>query len=185
MRAYAKQAKNKELEADAWVIRIRAERRIGELMQGQRESVGLAQGKRTDLGPERTQVDRPTLEDAGIDKHLADRARKLTKADAEEFERRLVEGRARILDTAERVRVDVLASSAHVGQNSGENEWYTPDEWIDAARKVMGGIDLDPASTVEANRVIKAKAFFALDDDGLKQKWSGPRHGVGVRIAVT
>jgi hypothetical protein len=30
-------------------------------------------GKRTDLGPSRTRVDKPTLSDAGIDKHLANR----------------------------------------------------------------------------------------------------------------
>jgi hypothetical protein len=36
---------------------------------------GLAQGRRTDLGPSRTQVDKPTLSDAGINEHLADRAR--------------------------------------------------------------------------------------------------------------
>jgi hypothetical protein len=54
-----------------------AERRIGELMEAQRETVGLAQGRRTDLGPKPTQVG--TLAEAGIDKHLADRARKYTQ----------------------------------------------------------------------------------------------------------
>src|SRR5688572_31174737 len=48
--------------------------RVGELMQAQRETLGLAQGKRTDLGLGKTQVDRPTLAEAGIDKNLADRA---------------------------------------------------------------------------------------------------------------
>jgi len=38
MRAYAKQAKNKQLEIDASEVRFRAERRIGELMAAQREA---------------------------------------------------------------------------------------------------------------------------------------------------
>lgn len=62
---------------DASEIRFRAERRIGELMEAQRETVGLAQGRRTDLGPKPTQVG--PLSEAGIDKHLADRARNMQK----------------------------------------------------------------------------------------------------------
>src|SRR3990167_2900425 len=55
LRAYAKQAKNKDLEIDAAEIRIRAERRVGELMKAQRESVGLNVGKKGDPGgPEGT-----------------------------------------------------------------------------------------------------------------------------------
>jgi hypothetical protein len=41
-RAYAKMAKNRNLEADAFEIRKRAERRLGDMMQAQREAVGLA-----------------------------------------------------------------------------------------------------------------------------------------------
>ena len=51
MRASARQAKNRELEIDAAEIRIRAERRIGQLMKAQRESVGLAKGTKGQLNP--------------------------------------------------------------------------------------------------------------------------------------
>lgn len=61
----------------------------------------------------------------------------------------------------------------HVSNNSIENEWYTPTEWIDAARKTMGGIDLDPASCDEAQKYIKAKKFFSIADDGLTKVWRG------------
>lgn len=44
MRAYARQANNKQLEVDAAEIRLRAERRLGELIQTQKETVGLNRG---------------------------------------------------------------------------------------------------------------------------------------------
>ena len=62
---------------------------------------------------------------------------------------------------------------AHVGQNSGENEWYTPQPFIEAARLVMGAIDLDPASSDVANTVVNAAAYFTAQDDGLSQDWYG------------
>lgn len=46
---------------------MRAERRLGEMLLDQKETVGLGQGKRTDLVPKENQVEKPTLADAGID----------------------------------------------------------------------------------------------------------------------
>src|SRR5262245_61446141 len=74
---------------------------------------------------------------------------------------------------ARSLRTVELGSMAHVGQNSGEHEWYTPREYIDAARAVLGDIDLDPASSPEANTIVQAARFHTRDDDGRTQPWSG------------
>ena len=176
LRAYAKQAKNKDLEIDAAEIRIRAERRVGELMKAQRQTVGLATaGRPRKIGSEPDPISKPaTLAEAGIDKHLADRGRKLAAMPDEKFAHVVERWRARtITDAAKKVNVDVLASTAHVSQNSGNNEWYTPEPYIKAARQVLGGVDLDPASSVVANKVVRAKSFFAMKDDGRALAWNG------------
>lgn len=107
MRAYARQAKNKQLEVDAAEIRIRAERRIGELMQAQRETVGLNSGggdRKSDRRVEDKPTDpRPTLAEAGIDKNLADRARKYAAVPADEWDRELGEWRERVSSENRRV----------------------------------------------------------------------------------
>jgi phage N-6-adenine-methyltransferase len=66
-----------------------------------------------------------------------------------------------------------IALPPHVSHNSGNNEWYTPEEYIEAARTVMGVIDLDPASSAQANSVIKAESIYTIEDDGLSQDWCG------------
>ena len=52
-------------------------------------------------------------------------------------------------------------------------EWWTPREFVDRARRAMGGIDLDPASCEQANRHVRAKRFFDQRVDGLTQHWHG------------
>lgn len=66
-----------------------------------------------------------------------------------------------------------VAAKAHVANNSGNNEWYTPPKYIEAARLLMGSIDTDPASSEVANKRVNAKIFFTDQDNGLTRKWRG------------
>jgi len=58
-------------------------------------------------------------------------------------------------------------------EGTGENEWFTPAEYFDLVRAVLGGIDLDPATSLQAQEIVKADKFFTKEDDGLKQEWHG------------
>lgn len=58
-------------------------------------------------------------------------------------------------------------------QARGNNDWRTPVEYIDAARIVLGNIDLDPATSENANETIKADTYFTKEDNGLEKEWSG------------
>ncbi len=52
-------------------------------------------------------------------------------------------------------------------------EWYTPLRYVEAARRVMGKIDLDPASNEFANQVVKAERYYTEKENGLAQEWHG------------
>lgn len=69
--------------------------------------------------------------------------------------------------------VEETKKHVHVAQNSGENEWYTPPQFIESARAVMDSIDLDPASSEIANRTVKAEKYYSKEDNGLGQQWHG------------
>ena len=88
MRAYARQAKNRDLEVDAAEIRIRAERKLGELIIEQKTTVGLAKGGGdTSTGSRKVPVQElPTLADDGIDKKLSSRAQKVAAVPEDKFE---------------------------------------------------------------------------------------------------
>jgi phage N-6-adenine-methyltransferase len=53
------------------------------------------------------------------------------------------------------------------------NEWYTESVYIEAARRTMGRIDLDPASCEEANRTVRASHFYTKEANGLDNTWHG------------
>jgi hypothetical protein len=96
MAAYARQAKNRDLEGDAVEIRMRATRRLDQLRQAQKDTVGLAKGgkpyyQRRPTGLAANPV--ATLAMQGIDKNLAHAARVLGALSEADFEQNVVDAR--------------------------------------------------------------------------------------------
>ena len=69
--------------------------------------------------------------------------------------------------------IEEVRKRPHVANNSGNNEWYTPAEYIEAARSAMGSIDTDPASNEIANRIVKSAVFYTAESNGLDKPWRG------------
>ena len=185
MRAYAQQANNRQLETDAAEIRIRAERRLGQMLTVQKETGGMAKAApgNQHTGPvglgDRSNP--PTLKEVGISKDLSSRAQKLAAVPEEQFEGMVGEWRGRIAEENERVTVNLLkegerqqAMNGNVRTlGTGNDEWHTPEQYIELARQAMGTIDLDPASNEEAQETVKALQWFGIEDDGLSLDWFG------------
>lgn len=65
---------------------------------------------------------------------------------------------------------------AYIGAKPGapsrdSDSWYTPSFYTELAREVMGGIDLDPFSSEEANKFVKATRYFDTTSNAFKQQW--------------
>lgn len=69
--------------------------------------------------------------------------------------------------------VDARTNTRKVMHSSETSEWYSPEIFANIARAVMGGIDLDPASSHIANETIRAAKFYTREDDGLSLPWHG------------
>ena len=112
MEVYARQAKNKDLEADAKAIRMRAIRKLDELRRAQKRTVGLAKGGGGKHGRKRV-IEKPTLASQGIDKNLANAGRKLGALSDQQFEQAVDAARqeARAPEKPDRKPRDQLASS--------------------------------------------------------------------------
>src|SRR6266567_8413556 len=167
LQVYARQAKDTELIEYATKIRLRAERRAGELLAGMdkaKGSRGQAQGRDVSGGivmepPEND--DTPTLAEMGISKKQSSQWQKLAGLGESEFETHVEEVKQRTV------------RSTTYSPDLSDDEWFTPVEIIEAVRDVLGTIDLDPASCDEAQETVQATRYFTAENDGLKQEWAG------------
>ena len=151
-----------------------AEVRIGELST----QMPKIQGERTDIkhfpsgGKKLKKSKRQRLKEIGITHEerfeaLAKHPEAVEQAKAEARENEEIVTRSAVLHKIQE------AKKPHVANNSHDDEWYTPPEFIESARLVMGSIDLDPASNEHANKTVKAAHIFTEEDNGLEQEWFG------------
>jgi ParB family chromosome partitioning protein len=162
---YGRRANDKRLVGDAKEIQLYAERRLGELLAEMPKATGSRGMGRPKIGGSDRELpkDAPTLAELGIDKKLSVRARKFAKKPLTEF-RGFVE-----------MQVEKAAGLAlpHRTSFSGDEQWFTPPEWLERARSVLGEFDLDPASHPAAQEQVQAKRFFTAEENGLAQDWHG------------
>lgn len=121
MQAYGRMANDRTLEVDAAEIRIRAERRLGEMLAATKSVGGLSRGaagagvnQHTPSEVRSSVTTAPKLSDAGISKDLSSRAQKLAAVPAAEFEAELAAKR-------ERDRQDGARVSARLEQSGSRH----------------------------------------------------------------
>lgn len=140
MQAYGRMAKDKTLEVDAAEIRIRAERRLGELIAAQKAGPGLAKPGVKPAGNSVVSNDRiqvPKLSDSGISKDLSSRAQKLAAVPEAEFEAELAAKRER--DQAEGARVSAKLQAAgerEMKKKGAEAESVNPEALAEAKEAI-------------------------------------------------
>jgi len=170
LRQYIRQqGESLEMQNQAAEIKLRAERRAGEMLkEGDRAQSGDNLLRGNIMQPREA----PTLDELGISKIQSHRWQTEASLPEEEFERHIAETKqsgGELTSTG----LYNLAKQPHVSRNTGNNEWYTPAKYIEAARQVMGCIDLDPASSDKANEIVKAARYYTVNNDGRRQPWRG------------
>jgi len=145
MKAYAVQAQDRQLEIDASEIRIRAERRLGEMIKAQKDDAGLNKGGRpkTPNGQVGVNKETPSLSDVGISHNLSSRAQKIASIPEPEFEEVIADHRhervpisAAALKGAVKGRINDMAKRAKTEMKEAAKDW-TPEMRASVAPEML------------------------------------------------
>jgi hypothetical protein len=170
LRAAAKIANNKQAELDMAEIRLRAERHVGEMMKAE-----LAAGNRQPQGGDKkSKVSKKpliSLDDVGIDKNLANRARKLAEPTKNEFEQQVKQWRNNIEQSGDRVTLKLI-SPKRKKKKKDDGDLFS--QWYHKAVKGMANVErffgiLDKCERTEGHKVAvqgMLQSMKELGEDG-------------------
>ena len=168
LRVYIKAASDSLEAANAAAeIKLRAERKAGEMLA----ELNLRPGRKS-IDDTMSSMQPQALKDLGIDSYSSSRWQREARVAADDFEAYLRDCQKQGREVTQAGLLK-LANGAHVSNNSGNSEWYTPKEYADAVHEVMGFIDTDPCSCEVANEVVRAETYYTAEQDGLQQEWHG------------
>lgn len=160
------------------------------LLLGRRYNRAKRQGQRTDLTSPQSEekltsaeriaeqhgVSRATVERAGQFAEAVDKLQlgaEVVSGRVDSTRKAVIQAASALPENPTAEQVEEAKKHVHVAKNSGNNEWYTPAEYIAAATALMGCIDLDPASSPKANETVGAAKFYTAEDDGRENEWAG------------
>jgi phage N-6-adenine-methyltransferase len=148
-------------------IMLHSQARLGEMT----DAMERAPGGRGKTGPKAGPVSKlAELQAHGITKQDASRWAKLAEAKRNgTLDQHIGAVKAR---SAKLTVSGAIAAVSHApGYDS--DEWYTPDEILDAIRRVLGTIDIDVCSCKKAQERVRAKRWFSKADDARTKQWKG------------
>jgi phage N-6-adenine-methyltransferase len=160
--------------------KIRTQRILGQLIKNGQEQGEIATqetGGNIFKYAKEEHIKPKTLSEVGITRKQSSMFKTIAEIPEKKFENYIAEKKTAVDDAVNELTTSGILAFAkgkpHVSNNSGENEWYTPLKFIKSARNVMGSITLDPASSDEANEIVKAETIYTKEDDGLTKSWYG------------
>ena len=158
-RAYAIKARNRDMEYLATEIRMRAERRAGQILIEDKNMSRLASKQQ---GRPKKVSRLTTLIDLGLTRDEAARWQRIARLSQHDFDLRLA-----------KIRANGKPSSMDPMFSSASDEWLTPKEVLDSVISVLGAIDLDPCAERGDDRAnVPAGAHLTKKDDGLQSNWA-------------
>lgn len=172
---------NNQERSNYWgELGIWSTKRLGQLISEGQEAGSIATGKSG--RPKKAGHDGPLplqgvlgTKTAAEARHISKRAQKVAALSQETINGYFTRQREQDEEISKAGLLRAAGSDGTICTKHGNDviEWYTPEKYIEAARAVMGSIDVDPASSKRAQKIVKATTYYTAQDDGLAHQWSG------------